>query len=67
VLGAFAIDIHAGEFFAVMIVDGDLPMAVLSPTVFLELGRIPCLLLRHDDMAPIGMRGTIAISCPSRK
>jgi len=32
-LGPLPVDIHTGEFFAVMIVDSDLPMAVFSPPV----------------------------------
>jgi hypothetical protein len=34
--GPLAIDVHAPELFAVMVVHGDLPMAVLAPAVALK-------------------------------
>ncbi len=34
--GAIAIDIHAGELFAVMVIHRDLPMAVLTAAVAAE-------------------------------
>ena len=47
-LRTVAVDINAGEFLTVMVVDRYLPMAVLAPAILLELGRTPCLLFRHD-------------------
>ncbi len=38
VLCALAIDINSRELFTVVIVDGDLPMAMLSPAVLVETG-----------------------------
>jgi hypothetical protein len=35
-LGAFAINIHAPKFLAVVVVDGDLPMAMLASAVALK-------------------------------
>jgi hypothetical protein len=37
-LGTVAVDIDASELFAVVVVDGDLPMAVLTSAVGLETG-----------------------------
>lgn len=51
-LSAFSIDIDAGKLFAVMIINSDLPMTVLAPTIFLEPGRTPCFLLIHDFFLP---------------
>jgi hypothetical protein len=57
ILGALTVDINASELLSVMVVNSHLPMAVLSPAVLVELGRTPCLLLRHDCIAPIGNAG----------
>lgn len=52
VLGALAVDIDARKFFTVVVINGDLPVAVLSPAVPLETGGIPSFLLTHDDFSP---------------
>jgi len=51
-LSAFTVDINAGKFLAVVIIDGHLPMAVLAPAILVEPGRTPCFLLGHDFFAP---------------
>jgi hypothetical protein len=51
-LGALAVDINAGEFFAVVIVDGDLPVAMPAPTILVEAAGLPLPLrfLFHDSI-----------------
>lgn len=52
ILGALTVDIDARELLSVVIINRDLPMAVLTPAVLVEPGRTPCFLLRHDGLAP---------------
>ena len=56
VLGAFAVDINAREFLTVVVVNGHLPMAVLSPAVLMETDGIPSFLLAHDIFRPPWLR-----------
>jgi len=67
VFGALAVDINAREFFTVVVIDGDLPVAVLSPAVLVETGRIPSFLLAHDIFRPPSAAGNMASSRRARK
>ena len=51
-LGAIAIDVDSRKLFAVVIIDGHLPMAMLSAAVFAQSAgtRVCCPLLFHVGM-----------------
>jgi len=51
-LGAIAINVNAGKFFAVSVVHGHLPMVVLASLVTLHAAGLLELLLGHFEWVP---------------
>lgn len=54
--GTLAVDIDAGELFPVLIVNGDLPVAVFAAPVVVKTGGFSRPLLEHDGhLSKIGL------------
>jgi hypothetical protein len=49
---AFAVNVHTGEFFAVVVIDGHLPVSVLASAVSRIASRPARLRLLHDVISP---------------
>jgi hypothetical protein len=53
-LGAFAIDVDATELLAVMVIHGNLPVAMFAPAILVEPAGTFCFCLRrllfHDEI-----------------
>jgi hypothetical protein len=50
--GTFTVDIHPGELLTVVIVDSNLPVAMLTTAILVKPGRLLGTLLFHDGLAP---------------
>jgi hypothetical protein len=48
--GAFSINVNAGEPLSVLIVNSDLPVAMLAPAVLVKPAGFPASLLFHDGL-----------------
>ena len=62
-LGAFAINIDAAELLAVVVIDGDLPMAMLAPAVALK----PAGTLVRFWLGSLFFHGGMALNAPDYK
>ena len=60
-LCTLAVNVDAGEFFTVVIINSHLPVAMFPPAIPMETGGIPSFLLAHDIFRPPWLRAILQV------